>query len=269
MTSLKSPRWPMRNTRSFSLDRPLPSDRLKRLQDVCAQAVGAVALGHDHGGQRAGILARIRALDLEAPGAGRLAGRRAVARMAREHVVEAFLVQHRDRLAQAADQVARRRVGEEALGIGREHRLPVPERARQASTLARLQRLGAHRIEAEARRQHQALLRAADGDVDAPLVVAVVDRGERGDGVDHEEGRVARPIDRPADLLDPAHDAGGGLVVDDADRLDRCGRDPRLSGPRSPPGRRHDASRRGGTRAARRGAPPSRAKGWRSGRSRP
>ena len=36
---------------------------------------------------------------------------------------------------------------------------------------------GRQRVEADARRQHQALLRAADGDVDAPLVVAVVGAG--------------------------------------------------------------------------------------------
>ena len=41
------------------------------------------------------------------------------------------------------------------------------------------------------RRQHQPFLRAANGHIDTPFVVAVVDRCERGDGVDQQQRRVA------------------------------------------------------------------------------
>src|SRR3546814_19042941 len=57
--------------------------------------------------------------------------------------------------------------------------------------------------------------------MDAPRVVAVVDRRQRRDGVDHQQGRVAGLVDRLAHLGDAACAAGRGLVVDDADRLDR------------------------------------------------
>ncbi len=76
------------------------------------------------------------------------------------------------------------------------------------------------RVEREPRRKHQALLRAADGDVDFPLVVAIVDRAERGDGVDHEQRRMAGAVDRVAHVLHAARHAGRGLVVHDAHRFD-------------------------------------------------
>src|SRR5262249_33911851 len=53
------------------------------------------------------------------------------------------------------------------------------------------QRLLAHRVERHAGRQHQALLRAADRDIDAPLVVAIVGRSKRGDGIDQKQRRMA------------------------------------------------------------------------------
>ena len=82
------------------------------------------------------------------------------------------------------------------------------------------QRLVADRVERHAGRQHQALLRAADGDVDAPFVVPVIGRGQRRDGVDHQKRRVAGGVDRLADRLDRRQAAGRGLVVQHADRLD-------------------------------------------------
>ena len=75
-------------------------------------------------------------------------------------------------------------------------------------------------VERHAGRQHQALLRAADGDVDAPFVVPVVGRGERGDGVDEEQRRMAGGVDRLADFRDRRQAAGRGFVMQNADRLD-------------------------------------------------
>ncbi len=83
-----------------------------------------------------------------------------------------------------------------------------------------LARFFAHAIERQARGQHQAFLRAGDGDVNAPLVVTVIDRGERGDRVDHVERGMARGIDRLSDRTDAAGHAGGSFVVHDAHRLD-------------------------------------------------
>ena len=144
----------------------------------------------------------------------------AEAMMAREHVVEAFLVQHVDAYVEAVQHLRRRRVGEEADLVHVEHVVPGEERLRQLRRLVRLERLVADRVERHAGRQHQALLRAADRDVDAPLVMAVVGRGERRDGVDHQQRRMAGRVDRLADLGDRRQRAGRGLVVQDADRLD-------------------------------------------------
>jgi len=48
----------------------------------------------------------------------------------------------------------------------------------------------------------------------------VVDRGERRNGVDHEQRRMARPVDRLARRGDARGDPGRGLVVHHAHRLD-------------------------------------------------
>ena len=164
--------------------------------------------------------------------------------VAGEHVVEAFLVQHVDR----------RRRGRAASGSpacrGRSRSCswsacrPRPRTTSAAfEVLAAASALSLDRVERHAGRQHQALLRAADGDVDAPFVVAVVGRGERGDGVDHEQRRMAGGVDRLADLGDRREAAGRGLVVQDADRLDLVLLVLAQLAPRSPSDRRRCASR--------------------------
>ena len=55
--------------------------------------------------------------------------------VAGEDVIEPFLLQHRQRLPQPEQQVGRRRVGEEARRVGREHVVPVPVGARQPAVL--------------------------------------------------------------------------------------------------------------------------------------
>jgi hypothetical protein len=79
---------------------------------------------------------------------------------------------------------------------------PLEERSRQLCGLGRVQRLLAHGIERHAGRQHQALLRTADRDVDAPFVVAIVGRGKRRDGIDQKQCRMTGGVDRLADLAD-------------------------------------------------------------------
>ena len=63
-------------------------------------------------------------------------------------------------------------------------------------------RLCRERVERQARRQHQALLRARDRDVDAPFIHAEISRGQARDRVHHQQGRVARIVDRLAHIGD-------------------------------------------------------------------
>src|SRR5699024_2013797 len=76
------------------------------------------------------------------------------------------------------------------------------------------------RVEGKAGRQHHALLGAGYRNVDPPVVVAVVGRAEGGDGVDLQQRRMAGRVDRLPQGGDVRGDAGGGLVVHRADRLD-------------------------------------------------
>src|SRR5215208_4161252 len=190
------------------------------LEDLGPQAVGRTPLRQPHRGERGRIFAWIAALDLEAPVPHRPPRRLGGAVVAGEDVVESLLVQHAERDLQALQQVGRGRVGEIALFIRGDHLVPGPERPRQLRLLRGRERLVGDRVEGQARRQHQPLLRAADRDVDAPLVVAVVDRAERRDRIDEEQRRMSGLVDRAADRGDAGGDAGRGLVVDDRDGLD-------------------------------------------------
>src|SRR5882672_10204489 len=190
------------------------------LEDDLAQPVGVVARGHHHRGERARILLGHRAQDLEAPGAHRAARRLRVARVAREYVLQTFLGEHRERFAQAVEQIGRGRVREITGLVVREHLVPVPVGARQLRRNGGLEGLAADAVERQARRQHQSFLRAGDGDVDAPFVVAVIDRGKRGDGVDHVERRVAGGVDRLTNCTYPAGNTRRSLVVHYAHRFD-------------------------------------------------
>src|SRR6266481_1087479 len=167
--------------------RELPQTGAERhvvgFENDLAQRVGVVAGGHHHRGERVRILLGHGAQDLQAPGAYRAPRALRVARMAGEDVLQALLLEHRERFAQAVEQVGRRRVGEVAGLVVGKHLIPGPIGAREFRRLRRLARLFAHAIERQAGRQHQAFLRAGDGDVDAPLVVAVVDRGKRRYGI--------------------------------------------------------------------------------------
>ena len=153
---------------------------------ICADRVGVVPSRHQHRGQRVGVLAG-SAPALQSPAAHR----RRVASACR-----AWRAKTSPAPLPAASRAPRagRRAGWWRACRGRSRlrwRLsigcPVPVGARQPRCLRGGQRLLRDRVEAEARREHQALLRAADGDVDAPLVVAVVDRGQRGDRVDQQQ----------------------------------------------------------------------------------
>ena len=61
---------------------------------------------------------------------------------------------------------------------------------------------------------------ATDGDVDAPVVHAKIDAGDRTDSVYHQQRRMAGIVHRLADGGDVAGDAGGGFVLAHQDGLD-------------------------------------------------
>ena len=193
--------------------------QVEALVDQLAQRVGVDALGRDHAGQHRREHGRVGALDRQPPGLHRAAHRLAPAPVAREDRVQPLAEDHVQRLVQAVEQVGARRVGPVAALVHLDDLVPGPEGLGQLGGLARLERLGRQRVEADARRQHQALLRAADRDVDAPFVVPVVGAGQAGDGVDHQQRRVAGVVDRAAHRGDVAGHAGGGLVVHHAHGL--------------------------------------------------
>ena len=98
--------------------------------------------------------------------------------MSREHVLDPLLVQHCDAFLETVQHLRCRRVGKEADLVHIEHVIPGPERLRQLRCPCGRERLVADRVERHARRQHESLLRAAHGDVDAPFVMPVVGGGE-------------------------------------------------------------------------------------------
>ena len=68
--------------------------------------------------------------------------------------------------------------------------------------------------------QHETLLGARVGHVDAPIVMEQLDRTEGRYGVDHEKGRMAGSIDGCPNARNITHHPCGGLVVDHKNRLD-------------------------------------------------
>ena len=179
-----------------------------------------MAFWHDNGGDGRRIVFGVAALQVEPPRADGAAGGFGKPLVAREDVLEAFLVDHVDRFGEAVQQAGRRRVGEIPGRVHRQHVVPREVRALQPRCLHRLDGLGADRRERQAGRQHHALLRAGDGDVDAPLVVTEIGGGEAGNRIDHQQRRMADGVHRFAHLVDARAAAGRRLVVDDADGLD-------------------------------------------------
>src|SRR5256885_12233056 len=60
-------------------------------------------------------------------------------------------------------------------------------------------------------------------------VMTIIDRAERRDGVDHQQRRVARRVDRAPHFGDQRDAAGRGLVVHHAHRLDLDRKSTRLN----------------------------------------
>ena len=175
-------------------------------------------------------------------------------------------MQHRKRLAQAVEQVGRGRIGKHALGIRAQHRLPVPVGLGQAGALAAGSALSPSALKPRPGGSIRPFCEPADRHVDAPFVLPVVDRGERRDGVDHEQRRMAGPVERLAYLRDARGDPGRGLVVHHAHALTT----PAIVGEarRSAQDRRR-ASRPAAVPPRARAGAPSRTRASRNGRSPP
>ena len=119
----------------LQLAEPRAERHVEALEDDAAQLVRAVE--HDRG-QRAGELALVERQHLEAPAVHGGAGRRGVAGVAGEDVLQAFLAQQDlQRLAQPVEQVGGARVRPVAGLVGGDDRRPVPVRARQLRGLGR------------------------------------------------------------------------------------------------------------------------------------
>ena len=119
-------------------------------------------------------MARIGALDLKAPMAHGAARGFCVPIMPGKHVIQPFFQQHIHRRIQPVQKIGGRRIGEIARRVGSEHRLPIPEAARQFGRVTRFQCLGADGVEGKPRRQHQPLLRARYGNIHAPFIMPVI-----------------------------------------------------------------------------------------------
>ena len=90
--------------------------------------------------------------------------------MAFDHVVEAFGKQHVDGFSEREQQVHRRRAAVLAVMLFEVTVFPVPIRCDQVGILAGRFGFRPGGDKAQARRAHEAFLRAADGDIDAPGV---------------------------------------------------------------------------------------------------
>ena len=131
--SLKSPRWPIRNTRPASLPEPRAERHVEALEDHSPHLVGVVAVGSTTRSASRSTRARRRHSTSRPHAATARARGGGVAGVAREHVLQPLLAQHRERLAQAVEQVGGRRVGPEALRGWRRGSAPSPSRSAAAA----------------------------------------------------------------------------------------------------------------------------------------
>src|ERR1700730_3057269 len=76
---------------------------VEMLERGLAEAVGVLAFGHHHRGERRGIILRLAAPDFQPPAAHRAPRRLGVAVVPREYVLESFLVQHVDRFRERVE----------------------------------------------------------------------------------------------------------------------------------------------------------------------
>ena len=188
-------------------------------------------------------------------------------RVPAEGVRQALLLEDVDGLAQAEQQMLRRRaavllVVHLALAEG-----PVPIERAQAGRLVNRARLVVGGHERQPRRRHQALLRSGHGDVDAPAVHVEGHAAERGHAVHHQQGRMLGRVHGLADGRDVVDDARGRIDLHHQHGLDDVALVALQALRRARPDRRRDASRPSAPRPRRPSSWPSRPSRARSVRS--
>src|SRR5579862_3407453 len=140
--------------------------------------------------------------------------------MTEEDRLETLFENHIERFTQPVEHRQRWCVGEIAGGVRLDHVGEIEVAALRLGAVHRLEGLLTDAENPESRRQHQSLLRARHGEVDAPLVHAKVDAGKRAHRVDVQQRRMTRVIHQSAHSGDVAGDAGRGLVLAGEHRLD-------------------------------------------------
>ena len=180
------------------------------IDDVCA----VDTFGHQDGRDGVRIPLRRLSAKLHTPAVeDRGTHARGEVGVARQNVFEAFFLDHVQRFTQAVEHRQRGRVREVSGAVGLDHVAEVEKAARLRRLLTCGQCLLAGADDAQAGWQHQALLRTADAQVDAPLIHAEVDTAKRTDGVYHQQCRVVAGVERGAHGSDVGGDAGSGFVL--------------------------------------------------------
>ena len=220
------PIWAMRSALPVSSPMPTPSTTPQCRSQYCRMRLRVEAFLQQDRGDGVGALGRLDDIEFHRAALGphrdRAAHRLGQQGVPPEDVLQPLFEQHVDRLAQAEQQVLRRRpavflVVLVAVALG-----PVPVARAQAPPSCAPPPRAVPRRRSPARRRHQALLRAGDRDVDAPAVHVEGHGAERGDGVDHQQRAVAGVGHGLADGRDVVDHARRGVDLDHQHGLDRA-----------------------------------------------
>ena len=140
--------------------------------------------------------------------------------LTRPDVLHPLLQQKVHRDPQAAQQLGRRGIGEIAGVIEPDHVRELEIGAAHPCRPRHLKCLRGHAEETQTRRQHEALLRTGDRQIDTPVLHLERDRGDRGNTVHEEKRGVAQRVQNLANRLNVRGHAGRGFVLRDANGLD-------------------------------------------------
>ena len=172
-------------------------------QHCSAESVGINPVRHHHRGQRAGKVAWLLAQHFEPPCLHGTSCCLGMAIMAGKDIVQPFLMQHVDRFGETIEKIGCRGVGESPTLVRGKLFVPVPVGPAKAVGFCFVDGALRQRVERQARRQHQALLRSGHGDIDTPFIMPVVDRGKRGNRINEKKRAMAGSIHRLPHLADP------------------------------------------------------------------
>src|SRR5699024_3826234 len=92
-----------------------------------------------------------------------------------EDVLHAFFGEQTERLLESEQDIRVRRVWSHPVLAGSEHLRPVPHRLRQGGVLVCSKGFVTDGVEGQSWREHEALLRTGDRDIDPPFIVTIID----------------------------------------------------------------------------------------------